>query len=89
MDFNNLKPIKNDIKVLGPGCKKCKKLEQLTQQAIEELGLDAVIEKVEDMPTIMSYGIMQTPGLVINNKVILTGMVPKLSALKELISEYI
>jgi small redox-active disulfide protein 2 len=74
-----------DIKVLGTGCAKCKTLEMATQQAVAELSLDAVIEKIEDIQKIMIYGIMSTPGLVINNKVVLSGQVPKVSELKEIL----
>jgi small redox-active disulfide protein 2 len=74
-----------DIKVLGTGCAKCKTLEMATRQAVAELSLDAVIEKIEDIQKIMIYGIMSTPGLVINNKVVLSGQVPKVSELKEIL----
>lgn len=64
------------IKVLGPGCTNCKNLERATKQAIVELGSDATIEKVEDYPTIMGYGVMSTPGVVINGKVVHAGGIP-------------
>ena len=82
MNYENLKPMSIDIKVLGTGCAKCKTLEQTTRQAAEELHLDAAIEKVEDIQKIMEYGIMRTPGLVINDKVVLSGQVPKIEELK-------
>lgn len=88
MDYKNLTPVDIDIKVLGTGCSKCKTLEQATRKAVEELKLNAAIEKVEDIQKIMEYGIMRTPGLVINGKVVLSGQVPKMNALKELISKY-
>ena len=87
MDFNNLKVVELEIKVLGTGCARCKSLEKTTRQAAEELGLNAAIEKVEDMQKIMEYGIMSTPGLVINGKVVLSGQVPKLKALKEILTQ--
>lgn len=74
-----------EIKVLGTGCAKCKSLETATRKAVEELKLNATVEKVEDIQKIMEYGIMRTPGLVINGKVVLSGQVPKVSALKELL----
>lgn len=64
------------IKVLGSGCANCHKLEALAVQAVEELGLDAQIVKVTDYPTIMGYGVMSTPALVIDEKLALAGRVP-------------
>lgn len=65
-----------DIKVLGPGCANCKRLEQMTYREVEKLGLEAHIEKVTDLGQIMAYGVMTTPGLVINEKVVSYGRVP-------------
>lgn len=76
-----------NIKVLGTGCTKCKHLEKRTKQAIEELGMEATIEKVEDIQQIMEYAIMNTPGLVINEEVILSGQLPRVSELKEILSQ--
>ena len=73
------------IKVLGTGCARCNSLEKLTRKAVEELNLDANVEKVEDIQKIMEYAVMRTPALVINEKVVLSGQLPKLSALKELL----
>lgn len=75
-----------EIQVLGTGCKKCKTLEKETREAVAELGINASIEKVEDIQKIMQMGVMQTPGLVINGKIVSTGKVPKSKELKELIS---
>jgi len=66
-----------EIKVLGPGCKKCKETEKAVQKALEELGVQADVEKVEDMDKIADYNVLLTPGLVINGKVKVTGRVPK------------
>jgi small redox-active disulfide protein 2 len=74
------------IKVLGPGCTNCKNLERVTREAVAELGVDATIEEVEDYAIIMGYGIMSTPGLVIDETVVVSGRVPKTSEVKELIS---
>ena len=76
-----------EIKVLGTGCKKCSKLEELTKLMLAELGIEASVEKVEDIYKIMQYGVMQTPGLVINEKVVLSGRLPKTSELKELLTQ--
>ncbi|SHJ42811.1 small redox-active disulfide protein 2 [Clostridium cavendishii DSM 21758] len=57
------------IKVLGSGCTNCKRLEENTKKAVEELNIDATIEKVTDIKDIMKYGVMRTPALVIDEKV--------------------
>lgn len=75
------------IKILGTGCPKCKMLEKHAQEAVKELGAEATIEKVEDIQKIMSYGIMSTPALVINEKVKVFGRVPDLKAVKMYIQE--
>lgn len=76
-----------EIKILGTGCSKCKKLEQLTRETVTEMGIKANIEKVEDIFKIMQYGVMRTPGLVVDEKVVLTGRLPKSSELKELLTK--
>lgn len=76
-----------EIKVLGTGCARCKTLENATRLAAAELNFDTNIEKVEDIQKIMEYGIMRTPGLVINGKVVLSGQVPKKSELKEILTQ--
>ncbi len=75
-----------EIKVLGTGCARCKSLEKITRKAVDELNLDASVEKVEDIQTIMEYAVMRTPALVINEKVVLSGQVPKVSAMKDLLT---
>lgn len=57
------------IKVLGTGCTNCKKLEANTKEAVKNLGIDATVEKVEDIQAIMSYGVMRTPALVVDEEV--------------------
>lgn len=74
------------IKVLGPGCKNCKNLERVTREAVSELGVDATVEKVEDYPTIVGYGVMSTPALVIDEKLVLSGRVPRTAEVRELIT---
>ncbi len=65
------------IKVLGPGCKNCENLADNTKAALKELGLEAEIEKVTDFGQIAGYGILSTPGLVVDDKVVSSGKVLK------------
>lgn len=74
-----------EIKILGTGCPKCKTLEQSTRDAVKELGIDANVTKEEDIVKIMNYGVMRTPGLVINENVIFSGKIPSVNELKEII----
>jgi len=76
-----------EIKVLGTGCPKCKTLEKTTREVVSELGIDANISKVEDIMDIMSYGIMSTPALVIDGKVVVKGRVPSLNEIKEILTK--
>ncbi len=76
-----------EIKVLGPGCKNCVTLERTTREAVAELGLDAEIEKGTDYAAIASWGILRTPGLVVNGVVVGSGRVPKKDEVKVLIRQ--
>jgi small redox-active disulfide protein 2 len=64
------------IKVLGSGCANCKRVEQIVRKVVEEMSLEAQIIKVTEYPDIMSYNIMSTPGLVVNEKVVSSGRIP-------------
>ncbi len=75
-----------DIKIMGSGCAKCKKLEELTRNVVDELKLQADIKKEEDFATIMEYGIVRTPALVINDKVVLSGRLPSQGELRDLLT---
>ncbi len=85
MDINNLKPAKMNIQILGTGCAKCKTLEQRVKEVVSEASVDAEVTKVEDIVEIMKFGVMSTPGLVIDGKVVMSGSLPSKEALKELI----
>lgn len=76
-----------NIKVLGTGCPKCNSLEKLTRKAVEESGLDAEIEKVEDIMKIIEYGIMKTPALVVNGEVKVSGRLPSEEELKAFLTQ--
>lgn len=73
------------IEVLGTGCSKCKALEEATKQAVAKSGKFVQIEKVEDIQKIMEYGVMSTPALVIDGKVLSTGKVLSVNDIIELI----
>jgi len=75
------------IEVLGPGCTNCKKLEQDVNKALAELDINAEVIKVTDISKFSSYGIMMTPGLVINGKVYSSGKLPVMATLKRWIEE--
>ena len=75
-----------DIKVLGPGCNNCVRLEANTREALADLGLIASIEKVTDLGSIVGYGIMTTPGLVVDGQVVSAGRVPSVDDIKRLIA---
>ena len=65
-----------DVKVLGPGCANCRKLEEIAREAVASLGVAAEIDKVTDMQQIIDYGVLKTPGLVINGKLVSSGRIP-------------
>jgi small redox-active disulfide protein 2 len=75
-----------DIKILGPGCRNCRDLEQATREALETLGLDATVEKVTDIAAIAGYGVMATPGLVVDGRVVSAGRVPDPARIAELLA---
>lgn len=71
-----------NIKILGTGCPNCQKLEANTKQALEALKIEAVVEKITEIQDIMSYGIMSTPALVVDDAVLVAGMVPGAEQIK-------
>jgi small redox-active disulfide protein 2 len=74
-----------EIKVLGGGCPKCHRLEELAREAAGDLGIEATFTKVKDMDAIMAYDVMSTPALVIDEQVKSSGRIPR----KEEIAEWI
>lgn len=64
------------IKVLGTGCASCKTTQKLIEEVIAAKGAQATVDKVEDIPSIMQYGVMRTPGVVIDGKVVHAGGIP-------------
>lgn len=77
------------IKILGMGCSNCKTLNKLAEEEAKELNIEATFEKVEDIKKIMSYGVMRTPALVINEKVKVFGRIPSKEEIKKYIQEEI
>jgi len=75
--------IKMVIKILGTGCAKCKQLAANAQQAVNEMGIEATIEKVEKIEDIMEYGVMKTPALVVDEQVKVMGRVPSAEDIKK------
>ena len=75
------------IKILGTGCPNCKRTEAVIRTVIDELNIDANVEKVEDIQDIMSYDVMSTPAVVIDNKVVIKGRVPSFDEIKTLLKE--
>lgn len=75
------------IKILGTGCSNCQRLEANTKQALEELRKEAKIEKVTEIQDIMSYGVMGTPALVVDKKVEVSGRIPSVGEIKEILTK--
>ena len=75
------------IQVLGSGCTTCKKLFELTKQAVEEMGLKTEVEYVTDIQKIVEMGVMSSPVLAIDGKPVLTGFLPGIGKIKEIITE--
>jgi small redox-active disulfide protein 2 len=71
------------IEVLGSGCTKCKMLLEVVQTAVREKGIEAEVIKVEDMASIMKYGVMSTPALVIDGKVVFSGKSPSAAEIQK------
>ena len=75
-----------NIQVLGSGCATCKKLFELTQKAVSELGLNTEVEYITDVQKIIQMGLMRSPVLAVDGKPVLVGQLPSLEKIKELLS---
>jgi small redox-active disulfide protein 2 len=75
-----------NIKILGTGCAKCNQLENVTKEVLKEMGLDIQIDHVKDIQKIMQYPILTTPGLVINEELVLAGRVPSKAEVTKIIT---
>ena len=76
-----------NIKVLGSGCPNCSRLEKHARDAVAQLDVDAIIEKVSDLDEYLKYGVLSTPALVVNEKLVVSGRVPAASQIVALLSE--
>lgn len=74
------------IKILGPGCVRCKATVEAATKAVNELGLSAKIETIEDVETIMSFNVLTTPGLVIDEQLKISGRVPSVQEIRNLLT---
>lgn len=75
------------IEILGTGCAKCNKLQETSEEAAKELGIEYTLKKVSDVKDIMKYGVMMTPALVVNGEVKVSGKVPSLDEVKKLMQD--
>jgi small redox-active disulfide protein 2 len=75
-----------EIKILGSGCPNCKSLEKLTREIVVKHNIDAVVIKEEDIVKIMGYGVMKTPAIVIDEKVVVKGRIPSESEILNLLT---
>jgi len=77
-----------EIKVLGPGCANCRTLQKRVEEAVAKAGVEATIIKVTDYDEMLAYGILRTPGLVIDGKLVVSGRVPSVDEIAKLIAEF-
>ncbi len=77
------------IKILGTGCTNCKRAKAIALKTVQDLGIDAKVQDVTDIPTIMGYGVMTTPAIVINEKLVGYGGVPTPQQMAKLIKQFV
>lgn len=77
-----------NIKILGSGCPNCQKLEANTKKALEGMGMEATVEKITDIQKIMEYNVMSMPVLVVDEKVLMAGLVPDIEQIKKILANY-
>lgn len=75
-----------EVKILGSGCSKCRALEANTRQALRDLGIEAEVVKETEVRNIVAYGVLSTPGLVVDGKVEAAGRVPGVGEIKDILS---
>lgn len=75
------------IAILGTGCAKCKQAAEVVRQAVEQSGVDATIEKVDDLREIVKYTVMRTPAVAIDGRVVLSGRVPTIAEITSLLAQ--
>ncbi|MDO5301962.1 MAG: thioredoxin family protein [Tissierellia bacterium] len=80
-------PVTQGVVVMGGGCAKCDQLEEATQKALSELGLDREVRHLRDFEVIASHGVLSTPALMVDGKVLFQGRVPSVKELKELLGQ--
>ncbi len=76
-----------EIKILGGGCPKCDRLEQLTREVVDDMGVEATFGHVKDMTEIMAYDVISTPALVIDEEVVASGRIPRKDEIRSWIAE--
>ena len=77
------------IEVLGPGCARCIKTEEVVKKAVQESGIPAEVTPIHDIGEIITRGILQTPGVTINGKLVMQGKIPTVEQIKELLTKHI
>ena len=75
------------IEVLGPGCPRCQALEANVREAVKDMGLDAVVQKITDLGKIMEYGVMSTPGIVVDGELKGSGRLFSVEEIKEMLRQ--
>lgn len=77
------------IKILGPGCARCKATFEIVKKAVEQSGAQADVTKIEDLEGMMKYNILSTPAVVINEEIKISGKIPTVEEMKKLLNEYV